>query len=197
MSECKYLYLILVLTVSVFSGCSTTVSQEFRRTENSVVEASYVATDADFGQYDRLIGAEMGIYFPQDSAIPEADLQRIREIFRSSFLGELVQYEIVTETGPGVMMIDASLIDLRNAAFADIPNLRSEIRSVARPGALIFLMEMKDSESGRVLARAADSTMNPNIGADQLDESEWGEVETAAAHWASLFRQFLDQNFNK
>jgi hypothetical protein len=58
-------------------------------------------------------------------------------------------------------------------------------------------MEMKDSESERVLARAADSTLNPNIGTDDLDESEWGEVEGAAKHWASLFRQFLDQNFNK
>jgi hypothetical protein len=109
----------------------------------------------------------------------------------------LSEYDVVNETGTGIMMVEASLIDLRTAAYADIPNLRSEIRSVARPGSLVFLMEMKDSKTGRVLARAADSTLNPNIGSDELDNSEWGEVEVAAQHWASLFRQFLDQNFNK
>jgi len=95
------------------------------------------------------------------------------------------------------MLVEASLIDLRSATYADIPNLRREIRSVARSGSLVFLMEMKDSETDRVLARAADSTSNPNIGTDELDASEWSAIETAAQHWASLFRQFLDQNFNK
>ena len=73
--------------------------------------------------------------------------------------------------------------------------MRREIREVAKPGSLVFLMELKDSQSGRVLGRAADSSRNPNIGADALDESEWAEAEIAASHWASLFRRFLDQNF--
>ena len=38
---------IISLGAFVVTGCSTTVvSQEFRRTENSVVEASFIATDA-------------------------------------------------------------------------------------------------------------------------------------------------------
>jgi hypothetical protein len=57
-------------------------------------------------------------------------------------------------------------------------------------------MVLKDSESGRVLGRAVDSSRNPNIGIDALNESEWQEVETAAIHWADLFRRFLDQNLN-
>ena len=188
---------LTILATMLYAGCSTTTSQEFRRAQNSVVEAAFIASDADFSQFDRLTGAEMGIFFPQNSAIPDEDIQRIRSIFRESFLGELSEYDVVNETGAGIMMVEASLIDLRTAAYADIPNLRSEIRSVARPGSLVFLMEMKDSQTGRVLARAADSTLNPNIGSDELDNSEWGEVEVAAQHWASLFRQFLDQNFNK
>lgn len=55
-------------------------------------------------------------------------------------------------------------------------------------------MELKDSESGTVLGRAADSSLNPAIGTDDIEGSEWEAVETAAQHWASLFRQFLDQN---
>ncbi len=189
---------IVSLSALTAAGCSTTVvGPEFRRNENSAVEASYIATDADFGKYSRLTGADMGIFFPQSVAIPDADLVRIRSIFRDSFLGELSSYVVVDGPGPGVLMVDASLIDLRSAAYADIPDMRRELRSVARPGSLVFLMELKDSESGRVLARAADSSSNPNIGTDSLDASEWAEVEVAAKHWASLFRQFLDQNFDK
>ena len=91
-------------------------------------------------------------------------------------------------------LVEASLIDLRAATYSDIPSLRREVREIAKPGSLVFLMEMKDSVSGRVLARAADTSRNPNIGSDELDASEWAAVETAAAHWAGLFRQFLDQN---
>jgi hypothetical protein len=118
----------------------------------------------------------------------------MRTIFRSAFLDELSGYTIADEPGPGVMLVDASLIDLRSALYADIPNLRREVRDVAKPGSLVFLMELSDSQTERVLARAADSSLNPEIGVDDIEGSEWDTVESAARHWASLFRQFLDQN---
>lgn len=190
--------ILLVALVAALSGCvTTTTSQTFRRNPDSVVEAAFIAADADFSQYDRLTGAEMGIFFPTASAIPDEDLDRIRAIFRSTFLAELADYEVVDQTGRGIMLVDASLIDLRGATYADIPSLRREVRDIATPGSLVFLMELKDSRTGRVLARAADTSRNPNIGSDQLDASEWAAVEAAAGHWASLFRQFLDQNLGE
>jgi hypothetical protein len=187
-----------VLVAIALSGCtSTVVTREFRRAPDTTVEAAYIATDADFGRYDRLTGAEMGIFFPSNSDIPDADLDRMRAIFRAAFLGELSDYTIVDSAGPGVLLVDASLIDLRSALYNDIPDLRREVQPLAQPGALVFLMELKDSQTERVLARAADSSLNPNIGNDTIDASEWQEVEAAAQHWAALFRQFLDQNFDK
>jgi hypothetical protein len=187
--------LALAVTALAVSACSSpVVSQEFRRNPNSVVETAYIATDADFSRYDRLTGAEMGIFFPTNTRIPQDDLDRMRTIFRSAFLDELSGYTIVDDPAPGVMLVDASLIDLRSALFADIPNLRREVRDVARPGSLVFLMELSDSQTERVLARAADSSLNPEIGVDDIEGSEWDTVESAARHWASLFRQFLDQN---
>ena len=177
------------------TACTTTTTQSFTRNPDAVVEASFIATDADFSQYDKLTGAEMGIFFPTATAIPEEDIERLRNIFRTAFIDELAEYEVVGEAGRGVMLVEATLIDLRGATYSDIPSMRREIREVAKPGSLVFLMELKDSQSGRVLGRAADSSRNPNIGADALDESEWAEAEIAASHWASLFRRFLDQNF--
>ena len=179
------------------SGCTTVTVQSFAASPNANVEAAYIATDADFGRYTRLLGEDMGIFFPQQSPLPDADLQRLRQIFRNAFLAELTAYEIVENPGSEVMTVQASIIDLRNADISDVPNLRTGLDAVARPGVLVFLMEMRDSSTDRVLARAADSTANPRIGTRGSETTDWDDMQVAAQHWASLFRQFLDQNLGR
>lgn len=68
---------------------------------------------------------------------------------------------------------------------------------MSQPGTLVFLMELMDSVSGETLARAADSTANPNFSTSAETTTDWGTVEVAALRWAELFRQFLDENLNK
>lgn len=181
----------------LLAGCTTVTTQSFERTQNSSVGASYVATDADFGIYRRLRGEDMGIHFPQSRPIPGGDLQRIRQIFRDAFLGELAGYQIVDNPGPDVMTVQASLIDLRYADLRDIPDMRPGLDGVARPGVLVFAMELRDSSTDRVLARAADSTANPRIGSRGGSPTDWDDVGAAAEFWASLFRRFLDQNLDQ
>ena len=59
---------------------------------------------------------------------------------------------------------------------------------------LTFLMEIIDSESGDVLARAGDRTWTSSSGGDS---EEWAEVERAAKYWAGLFRNWLDKSLGK
>ena len=188
---------IIIATPLIASGCTTVTTQSFQRTKNSNVEASYVATDADFGRYSQLRGEDMGIFFPERSPIPEDDLQRIRQIFRDAFLGELTGYEIVESAGPRVMTVQASLIDLRDADLGDVPDMHAGLNNVARPGVLVFTMEMRDSATDRVLARAADSSSNPKIGTGRGNTTDWNDVQKAAQYWATLFRRFLDQNLDR
>jgi hypothetical protein len=140
------------------------------------------------------MAAEMGIFFPLSSDLSDDELQKIRKSFRDSFLSELKDYEIVSTAGPGTLMVEASLIDLRKAMSADVPGLRTELKAAARPGELLFLMELRDSESNRVLARAADGAAHPTF---SHNSDDWSGVEAAAQHWASLFRNFLDQNLKQ
>ena len=65
------------------------------------------------------------------------------------------------------------------------------------PGAIIFLMELKDSKSGKILARAADSASAPAFSTSTTTRTDWDAVEDAAFRWARLFREFLDQNLGK
>ena len=95
------------------------------------------------------------------------------------------------------MKVQASLIDLRGSAGTDLSSLRRDIRDVASTGSLVFLMEMKDSQTDRVLARAADSATAPAFGTNEDTATDWAAVDEAARHWAQLFRQFLDQNLGR
>jgi hypothetical protein len=72
--------------------------------------------------------------------------------------------------------------------------MRSDLRDMARPGSLVFLMELKDSQTGDILARAADSAQTPTFATATGTETDWSSVEQAAQHWARLFREFLDSN---
>ena len=75
-----------------------------------------------------------------------------------------------------------------------VPGLRTELKSAARPGELLFMMELRDSRTERPLGRAADGAAHPTFAHDGTD---WTGVEEAAQHWASLFRAFLDQNLKQ
>jgi len=179
------------------AACTTTSTQSFNVVKNRQVEASYIATDANFGKYDRLLASDMGIFFPTDAAPSIEDQQRTRQIFRKAFLAELQEYQLVRTAGPTALNVQATLIDYRNATGADVPNVRRELSDIARPGAIMFLMELKDSRSGKILARAADSASAPEFSTSADTGTDWAAVETAAARWAKLFRQFLDDNLNQ
>jgi len=177
-------------------ACTTVTTQSFKVSDSPNVEAVYLATDADFGKYDRLTAEEMGIYFPEDAAPSEDDQQRTRQIFREAFLGELTDYQIVDENGPATLAVQATLVDFRKAAYVDATTVRRELRDIVEPGALLFLMELKDSKSGMVLARAVDSASAPAF-SSSTSGTNWASVESSADRWAKLFRQFLDDNLNQ
>ncbi|MGB5630062.1 MAG: hypothetical protein WBM57_11880 [Woeseiaceae bacterium] len=89
------------------------------------------------------------------------------------------------------------MIDFRNASADDVMSVRRELRDMAKPGSLVFLMELKDSRSEKVLGRAADSAAAPTFATSSETTTDWTAVEAAAAHWAGLFRQFLDENLQQ
>lgn len=186
---------VLTFVSLLATACVTeTQTQSFRVVKSDNVEASYIATDADFGKYDRLLGRDMGIYFPTGAPLSDEEIRKIRQIFRDTFLNELEGYAIVSEPGPGVLAVEATLIDMRTGTYEDVPNMRAGLEGLGQPGELVFLMELKDSQSDYVLGRAADSAQTPSMGASGGRQTDWPAVEAAAEHWATLFRQFLDQN---
>lgn len=181
-------------TLCLLAACSTTTYESYRPVQNRNVDIAYVGANADFSQYRRLLPEEMGIFYPTNAAPSKADLDRVRQAFRSAFAEQIKGYEIVSEPGSDVLRVKATLIDLTNASAADLPDIGDDINAILRPGKLTFMIEMRDSTSDTLLLRAADTEKSPDIDLPEDGSADADEINEAARHWAQLFRNFLDQN---
>lgn len=187
---------VLVIMASL-GACTKTTYESYRPARGAKTDIAYVATSADFSKYKRLMADEMGIYYPNHVTISEEDLARVRNAFRTSFLAEVANYDIVDKPAPDVMRVTASLVDLRTTEMDRLPNLSQDINDILQAGKLTFMIEMRDSMSGNVLLRAADTEDSPQLDSTDGMSGHASDVEAAAAHWAELFRQFLDKNLTR
>ena len=63
---CKRIAAAALIT-TILSACSTVETQSFQVNQDSAVESSQVATNADFSKYRQLHAVDMGIFFPEGS----------------------------------------------------------------------------------------------------------------------------------
>ena len=186
--------MIAVLALLV-AGCGTkTVYDSFRRVPDAQVDLVLMNAEADFSRFSRLMIDDMGIYFPTESTTSEEDIARVRQAFRDAFIPRLEKYEIVEKAAPDVLQVTASLVDLRGTPMGYLPQLSRQINEILRPGHLTFIIEMKDSKSGKVQIRAADTEQSIEIDVPDDGSGASREVVEAAEYWATLVGDFLDQN---
>jgi Protein of unknown function (DUF3313) len=189
-----HIYVLFATAPGLLGGCSATTYESYRPVKDANVDIAHVAASADFSKYKRLMGDEMGIYFPTHVAPSEQDLERVRTAFREEFLAQLADYEIVDEAANDVLKVSASLVDLRNTAADRLPQLSKNINEILQPGKLTFVIELGDSMTGNALLRAADTEKSPQIDLPEDGSARTDEIRAAAAYWAQLLRNFLDQN---
>jgi hypothetical protein len=187
------------------AGCTTTEVETYQRVPGSRAAQAYIKPGVSFKRYRSLYPQRLEIYYPKGTTVPtEEDLERIRAIFRTAFLAALDgKYELANEPGPDALGVRASFVYFQDGADTAELQLGGKLRSLIDSGKLIFFMELSDSVTGEVLARAADPDQ-PGVGtqsvigndafADSAENASWSRVEAAAARWASMFRNFLDDN---
>jgi hypothetical protein len=176
------------------AGCTTTVVEPFYRPESAQIEQSYRRVGADFAKYARLLPTPLEIYYPENVPQPsDADLNRLRVYFRDALLAALGDdYRITYEPARDALRVRAKVIDLKITGAAGSYDPGGRLRSLVAAGELTFLMELEDSLTNQVLARAGDSTAA--AGSPAGDDAPWNEVQMAAERWAALFRGWLDLN---
>ena len=185
----------LAATVSLaLPACTrTVVTGSFDRVPNTAVEYAYVNEQADFSQYTKLMNGGLEIYYPENEQRPDpADIDRIRAYFRDAFTNAIGdKYEVVAEPGPGVLKVRGQVIDMKMTSGGAEIDASGRLRDVLAHGELTFLMEMSDSVSGQVLARAGDKSSDIS---GERDDATWDDVRRAAEYWAGLFRDWLDNS---
>jgi hypothetical protein len=186
--------LIPGLLLALLAACAAAPEQTiYVRPADTLVDEAYVKPGVDFSRYSRLLVDGLGISYPQDGPPPPAaELQRIRDIFRREFRDAVTdKYELASEPGPDVLRVSAQVIDMKVTGAGREFDAEGRLRDLVARGELTFLMEVADSETGEVLARAGDRTRDITSPGDL---SDWEEIERAAVYWAGLFRDWLDRS---
>ena len=186
--------LTAVFLALALASCGSTTYESFRPVQNRNVDIAYVNVNADFSQYSRLMIEDMGIFYPSNSSLSDADIAKVRAAFQNAFRRQLAGYEIVEKPASDVVIVTGSLVDLRDAAVTELPDIHRDINKILEPGKLTFMIEMRDSKSDSVLLRAADTEKSPELDQPENADANSEEVLAAAEYWAQLFRNFLDTN---
>lgn len=181
------------------------------------VAAAWVKPNADFGVYDKVMILEAHVAFRKNWAqdhnrtsvnhVFDRDVERIKQamkdLFRETFVEVLEEkggYPVVAAPGAGVLLVRPAIIDLEvTAPDLDTPGSETYNASASAGAATLFL-ELFDSVSGEILARAIDrqAAIRPGPSIRWADRvTNRNEAKALLAGWARLLRERLDEIHGK
>jgi Protein of unknown function (DUF3313) len=145
-------------------------------------------------------GTTLGRSREREFPLSPADQKRLVDTVTNVFREELAKSRhltLTTETGPDVLLVRPSLLDIVSKVPPEVPG-RNEI-FLDEVGEATLVLELQDSQSGETLARAVDRRA-----ADPVDEigtnvsrvtsvTAWAEVQRVARRWARTVTQRIDQ----
>jgi hypothetical protein len=165
--------------------------------------AVYVLPEADFKQYSKFLILEPYIAFKKDwkrehRGVSNSEMERIKERLGNLFVEvftdtlEAGGYPVVTAAGDDVLILRPALIDL-DVTAPDVMTADRGRTYVANAGAVTIYIELLDSTTGAMLARAIDRKAARDRGTFQLSSSvsNAAEARTALKYWAELLRDRL------
>ena len=170
----------------------------------------YVDPDADFSVYSQFMMLDAYVAFKKNwqrntrvagRRVSNKDMEKIKaeaaDLLHESFKKELDEnggYTFVDKPDDNVMILRPALIDLEITA-PDIPVAGRVTQYVASAGAATLYIELYDSVSGEILARAIDRRNMQDYGTVRWANSVTNRADAARMfrRWASLLRQAMDE----
>jgi Protein of unknown function (DUF3313) len=201
----------LALVAASLAGCviapsaPPTTPDGLEKRSNTRVDSVYAAPGVSLARYQRVMLDDVDVAFKADwqtrhPGISAAEIGDIRKLaaslFRAAFSSELGKggYEIVDAPGPNVLRVSATVVDVdfvaTNAAAAGVGG-----RYMVSVADISLLADLRDSQSGAMLARVVDRKSGRNYGnltmASEQDSAS--EAVQAFATWARYLREALDE----
>ncbi|MGI9233131.1 MAG: DUF3313 family protein [Woeseiaceae bacterium] len=189
-----------------------------QRVVDSKAAIAFVKPDADFSQYNQFMILDCYVAFKKDwqkkhnrdkrsvsGRVTDKDMERMRndmaKAFREVFVEELTEkgdYELVDEPAAGALLIRPAIIDLEVTA----PDTKSAGRSytfVDSAGAATLYIELYDSVTGEILARAVDRKADRNHSTMTWATRASGRADARRIlrRWAGWLRERMDEVHGK
>jgi beta-galactosidase GanA len=173
------------------------------------IDLAYARPGATLAGYDKLIIDPVEVAFRKDwdpnrtgsrmklDAKEREDIRSgVSTIVQEEFAKEIGKggtYQVVTEAGPDVLRLRASIADL----YVNAPDTMSPGRTrtyTISAGEMTLVAELVDSESGQVIARVVDRRESQGTGMMTLTNSVVNRQEAGiiASSWARILRKRLD-----
>jgi hypothetical protein len=209
-SRMHRLFIFGLLALAGLTGCVIAPGPAERTPDGLVrrpstrVDSLYVAPGVSLAKYQRVMFDNVDVGFKPDwqarnPGVPVDDITAVRHgavsMFREEFAQSLAKggYRVVTVPAPDVLRVNASVVDLDVVSAA--------ATSDTGPGYLVstadmsLVAELRDSQSGAMLARVADRRQGRNQGNLQLSgqAAQTADARAAFAAWAGYLREALDE----
>ena len=173
------------------------------------VNLLYVRPDASLAGYKHVRLAPLQVRFDKNwkpnasrtlsNRLDKDDFERIKKALAEEFARvcaeELARggYDLVTDAGEDVLDVDPAVIDLYIAAPDKMTPGRTRTYT-ADPGRMTLVAELRDSDTGQVLARVMDRASASWGGRFQVASSvtNMAAAQQIIARWASALREELD-----
>ena len=180
------------------------------RVKSKQLDHLYKLPEADFSVYKRVRLDPIEVEFDKNwkpneherspsRRLTNEDIEKIKralaEEFRKVFTEELTEngYPVVNENGDDVMRVSAAIVNL----YITAPEKMSAGRSrtyTTNAGHMTLIAELRDSVTGKLMARAVDTARGRDTGAFMMTNSvtNMSSARTALSMWARVLRDGLD-----
>lgn len=217
--------IIVILGVAALaSGCATMAPSiqtgpdaeisfdGLHKVDNSQADEAWARPDIDLSGYTKLMPVTAGFQYTPTKNRGRTQLERNRggpyvidersreqfedlvsSVFQEEF-AKLENWELVTEPGPDVLIIYGGLLDISSSVPPDDLGSRNRIY-VTSIGEATLVLELRDSESGTVLARSVDRRAAERLGGQMFESNSvtnTSEVRRLSRFWAQRLVASLD-----
>lgn len=213
--------LLLALAATALAACSTPQSGPAEwdglvRRPHPRLNAVFVKPDTEIGAFRNVMLDPVEINFAEawdpsrgtrrvSSRLNASDIAAIKaglaELFRETFRAELERggYQLVDEAGPETLRVIPAIVDLYIAAPDTMSTAGRTRTYTTNSGRMTLVVELRDSVTGEILARAIDGRSGRGTGQWNITNNvtNTADARRAISVWATALRQALEELYER
>ena len=213
--------LLFILCATMLAGCASTRPAQVDEWDGLIrrpgtrIDSLFVKPNVDVGAFTSVLLDPVQVSFASNwdpnrrgrgpatrlNATDVAAIQSgLADLFRETFRTNLASggFQLVEEPGPNTLRVSAAIVNL----YVTAPDTMSAGRSrtyTASSGQMTLVAELRDSETGELLARAVDTRRGRSTGTLSITNNvtNTADARRAIGVWATTLRQGLEELYGR